>query len=239
MGCTPRYVASTPEVLQLVYPVGTIEFGGRHCKCNESAVSRKNDSLCRENLLIGIVITVDMDGIYRELAAEIGRAIHGEELARSTACDICAQSLNIETPVQYDVLRIASQPAQEMFPFLPDFWVADAARCEDCSIQALGPTTEGLEEALVKVSVTEFRGMPRIDCTDIELIDYSSIFDGHRAPTVDVRLVYLRRDFGLFRWMRIRECLRHNPKSSPVRQIIQDRAKESDDIPPSVARLTS
>ncbi|MFD1513482.1 hypothetical protein ACFSBT_09355 [Halomarina rubra] len=179
-----------------------------------------------------------MDGTQQELTEAITQAIHGEELASTTACDICAQPLDINTPVQYDVMRFSSE-AKRRLPFSSHSWIADAARCDDCTIQALGPTTQWLDEALIKVNVTESGGIPLIDCTDIRIIDVSPSNDGYGPPMVDLGMVYRRSDFGLFRWMRVREALRRNPPSSFEWCVLRECVNQSDDVPPSVSRLIS
>lgn len=165
--------------------------------------------------------------------------IQGESVAEAPRCDYCGDSIAVDQPVEYDVIRIANLPNLEQLVNPPAGWFADALRCQDCNRDQITPATNGFDEALVMVTLSESERGYSIDTSSFTVVDVSLENDGYEPPMVDPRRVAQYQDMGLARWLRVKWLLEHDDGSTASIASIREGAKRSQDIPPSVEELLS
>jgi len=117
---------------------------------------------------------------------------------------------------------------------VPDMWLLDGVRCGDCKIDSIEPETDGIEEALLVISVTETNGVYSVDTASLEVVAFSSSDEGYYPPVVPLQTYLEQLDVGMARWHRIRELLEVDDaivNRNPIKQILA----HSVEVPPSVA----
>jgi len=159
--------------------------------------------------------------------------IHGERVANTPACDYCGAELNTEEPVMYDVIRVADMPNLERVFDLPSGWFPDAIRCQQCERDTLSPGTDGFDEGLLIIHLSESNGILSIDSSSIAPVDFSLVGQGYYPPHVSPQMVSQFSDLGLARWIRVKWLLEHD-ESSQLVSIVRKGVEESKEIPPEV-----
>jgi len=162
--------------------------------------------------------------------------LHGESLGTDTGvkCDFCGSLVDITSSVQYEALHLTDLDGVKNALGVPDMWLLDGVRCGDCEIEAIEPETDGIEEALLVVSVAEANGVYSVDTTDLEIVSFSPGDEGYYPPVVPLQAFLEQVDVGMARWHRIRELLEFGDEivtTNPIKQILSN----SLEIPPSIA----
>jgi len=147
--------------------------------------------------------------------SKIQRAIHRNPIAPQCRCDYCAQPVDSNGPVLYEVIRVVDLPYLQQILRLPDVWFPDALRCDDCAIETIDPATDGYDEALVRVDLMTANETVRIDTGSIELVDYSPTSDGYQPPVVAPSQIVQDSDVGVGRWIRVAAYLDTELRTPP------------------------
>lgn len=135
----------------------------------------------------------------------------------------------------YGVVRVVDLPLLQKVIRLPDVWLPDALRCDDCAIETIDPATDGYDEALVRVDIVTANETVRIDTGSIELVDYSPTSDGYQPPVVARSQITQNYDVGVGRWIRIAAYL--DPELHVPPGIIEhftELCEHSSDVPPGL-----
>jgi hypothetical protein len=163
--------------------------------------------------------------------SKIQRAIHRSPIAPQCRCDYCAQSVDSNGPVLYDVIRVVDLPYLQQILRLPDVWLLDALRCDDCAIETIDPATDGYDEALVRVDLVTANETVRIDTGSIEFVDYSPTSDGHYPPMIAPSQITQDYDVGVGRWIRIAGFLDAEPQHPETIAHFTTICERSSDVP--------
>lgn len=164
----------------------------------------------------------------------VQRAIHGHRVVSARLCDYCGEPFTIDDPVLYEVVRIRDLPNFEALVDPPEGWFPDAARCQACHRDRLAPATDGIDEALVTLEITESAGLLRIDATDLEVVDYAPSSEGYDPPVMDVALVASYRDLLFARWIRLQRSLEIIEDADEFAPRFQQLLALSRDVPPQL-----
>jgi hypothetical protein len=162
--------------------------------------------------------------------------LHAESLGIETGvrCDFCGFAVDVNSPVQYEALHVTDLDGLKHLFDVPDIWILDGIRCADCEIDGIEPETDGFEEALVVVSVTETNGVYSVDTSDLEIVSFSPGEDGYYPPFVPPQTLLEQSDIGLVRWHRLHELLKLDDRIVSGNAIKQALA-HSPEVPPSIA----
>jgi len=176
------------------------------------------------------------DSVPEDVRDALVSDLHGESLGADAGvkCDFCGALVDIASPVQYEALHLTDLDGVKNALGVPDMWLLDGVRCGDCEIDAIEPETDGIEEALLVISVTETNGVYGVDTTDLEIVSFSPGEDGYYPPVVPLQTLLEQVDVGMVRWHRIRELLEFGDEiatRNPIKQILSN----SLEIPPSIA----
>lgn len=166
---------------------------------------------------------------------ELKHDIHGERVADEHQCDYCGAVVEIDGPVQYEVLRLTDMQSIEQLPDVPSGWVPDALRCAACERAELEPTTDGVDEVLIEVRLANSADVLSIDASSITVVDFSPGEEGYYPPLVDMQLLMRFRDLGLTRWMRIQHLLELDDGTGDVGEALRTCVKHSLEVPPSLS----
>jgi|GEM_PF-2734693 len=146
-----------------------------------------------------------MDGAVPAAVVEsLRQDIHGERVISARRCDYCTGTFSIEAPVLYEVARYSDVDYFTDTLGIPETWIPDAARCTACTRTTIEPATEGVEELLIRIGVTETRGLLRLDASELEIIEYSPSSTGYEAPPVQLNVLLDTGDPGAIRWQRLK-----------------------------------
>jgi hypothetical protein len=144
----------------------------------------------------------------------IRQGIHGEPTGvggPDVYCDVDEtheerRAVDPTRRIQFECIRVVDVPEIELYTTPPDRWVPDLLRCGECSRSDLGRTTEGYDEALVELAITDSGQGYVLDATELRLLDYSPATDGVRPPPLPLRFIVKRLgegDFGVHRASRV------------------------------------
>lgn len=166
--------------------------------------------------------------------SELQRDIHGHRVVSARLCDYCGGTVGIDEPVLYEVIRIVDLRAVERLFGPLEGWVPDAARCQACHRETLSPATEGIDEALVRLELTESAGMLRLDATTLEVVDYAPSGEGYHPPKLNPRLMAAYEDLGLARWIRLQQLQELIEAADATETTISRLIDLSREIPPDL-----
>lgn len=173
--------------------------------------------------------------LRRDLHGETVGIIHTTPIL---SCDYCNAIIDTTEPILYEAIRVANLPTLETHLDPPKGWMLDAARCQDCTISHLSPTTIGYEEALVLLRVTDADGILSTDASTLKVVNLSPSNDGYVPPQVGTHILAASDDVGSARWLRMCARIdRVNTASleSPVAmEQLSALISRSNDVPPGI-----
>jgi hypothetical protein len=169
------------------------------------------------------------------LIEDLKSHLHGEVIGQGSnlVCDFCDKDIPTDEPVMYDAIKVEDMPNLAKLLDTPEEWVLDASRCSDCEINSINPKTDGYEEALIMISVSEADGLLSADATNLSLIDYSRSDDGYYPPMVEMQTAQAQQDYGIGRWVRMKGLLDNNPPKI-VKQMLKKQIGLSREVPPGI-----
>jgi hypothetical protein len=176
------------------------------------------------------------DSVPEHVSEALRNDLHGESLGTEDGvyCDFCDGMVDIDTPVLYEALHFKDMAGVENLLAVPDMWILDGIRCAECAIETIDPETNGVEEALFRLRVTEANGVYSVDSTTLSVLSYSPGESGYYPPVLSPQTIVEHMDLGLTRWHRIRELLEGNDAivtRSPITEILT----YSREVPPAIA----
>ncbi len=170
--------------------------------------------------------TIDIEGLKRDL--------HGTSVgnAGSFVCGYCECDIPIGKPVCYEAIRLGALPNLKAVIETPDGWGLDAARCESCAIEAIEPATDGFDEVLLELAVTESNGVLSSDATDLTVLSYSPDGDGFYPAPVSLQTLIDTRDYGQARWLRLKYLLETPELVETLPQTFINHLANAPEVPP-------
>lgn len=182
----------------------------------------------------------------KELRDSISSDIHGLEIDAARKCDYCGEDLDTRSPVQCEVAQLGKMPNLKMILSAsplpePDGWELDALRCRDCELDSLSVGTDGFDEALVMLNISDTAGQVAADASKLRVVDASKDGSGYHPPKVNLQVLIQFEDVGLVRWSRIEGLLKlqatSNGDASDVVEKLKEAAEKGKEAPPKVAPL--
>lgn len=162
-----------------------------------------------------------MDGdVPAAVVESLRQDIHGERVISARRCDYCDGTFSTEKPVLYEVARYSNLHYFTDVLGVPESWLPDAARCAGCARTTIEPATEDVEELLIRIGVTETRGLLRLDASTLEVVAYSPSSMGYEAPPVKLNLLLETGDPGIIRWQRLKHVYERETAPPEVRAAI-------------------
>lgn len=172
---------------------------------------------------------------------ELKRDLYGKQVGETHAlvCDYCDAEVSITEPVMYEARRVGDMPEFKKAIDIPEEWRLDAARCHNCKIESLKPATNGFDEALILVSVTESNAILSIDTAQMSVVDISSDGNGYHPPQIgDPSIhVFTSGDLRYARWTRMKGVLNGlDPSETPTKfvEAAQRIIEQSKEVPPGI-----
>ncbi|KTG11322.1 hypothetical protein AUR64_04370 [Haloprofundus marisrubri] len=166
---------------------------------------------------------------------QLKRDIHGERVGRNNTfcCDFCEVQISLEEPVMYDIVSVYDLANIEALSNPPKGWILDAARCENCEVDAVEPKTDGWKEAVVLFSIAESNGILSADASELTLIDYSPGDEGHHPPSIPLSALTTPGGVSMARWGYLKTLLAttavEHEQFDVYRDMLTDMEKESTD----------
>lgn len=162
--------------------------------------------------------------------------LHGERVGgpRGLVCDYCGAAMPTGAPVCYEALRVADFPNLDQLLEVPDGWHLDAARCQDCELDAIDPATDGYDEALIMVTITETDGVLSLDASQLSVVDFVPTETGYYPPVLTREMLVDPQDYGVCRWLRQQGILEQPAATEAVREAAWESLRHSKEIPPQL-----
>jgi hypothetical protein len=178
-----------------------------------------------------------------EHADELRHDLHGATVGTihttpMLVCDYCDAAIDTTDPVMYEAIRVADMPNLEKLLDPAEEWVLDTARCPDCEIDHLDPATDGYDEALLLLGVTEADGILSVDSSMLTVADLSPDGEGYYPPLIEAQTLVGTDDLGYARWLRMKAHIEQMRTSSVASQeaveTLEAIIRGSEDIPPGI-----
>jgi len=166
--------------------------------------------------------------------AELRGDLHEVRVADERRCDYCGEPVALDQPVLYEAIRVGSLPRLEQVFDLPAEWIADALRCPDCDRDSIAPATDGFDEALVTVRLTQSDDGVSIDASSISVSAVAPATEGYRPPAINPTAIAEQGDLGLARWLRLEHILAADDVPRPFVAFVRTAVERSTDVPPAV-----